>query len=148
VSDDAKTWSDVASLPGKEGLLDDIKFSTEAKGRFVRVLMTSSASDNNYVLSELEVFGRGGMVPVQKSAPKISDNKMYLIGGNWRIQRASEVSSTGETVSQTGFANDNWVVATVPGTVLVSYWNAGALPDPNFGDNQLMISESFFNGHF
>jgi beta-galactosidase/beta-glucuronidase len=148
VSDDAKTWSDVASLPGKEGLLDDIKFSTEAKGRFVRVLMTSSASDNNYVLSELEVFGRGGMVPVQKSAPKISDNKMYLIGGNWRIQRASEVSSTGETVSQTGFANDNWVVATVPGTVLVSYWNAGALPDPNFGDNQLMISESFFNSDF
>ena len=29
------------------------------------------------------------------------------------------------------------MVATVPGTVLTSYWNAGALPDPNFGDNQL-----------
>ena len=42
----------------------------------------------------------------------------------------------------------DWVVATVPGTALVSYWNAGALPDPNFGDNQLMISESFFNSDF
>jgi hypothetical protein len=36
----------------------------------------------------------------------------------------------------------------VPGTVLSSYWNAGALPDPNYGDNQLMISDSFFYADF
>ena len=36
----------------------------------------------------------------------------------------------------------------MPGTALVSYLNAGALPDPNFGDNQLMISDSFFNADF
>jgi beta-galactosidase/beta-glucuronidase len=66
-----------------------------------------------------------------------------------KIQRASEVNSDGETVSHAGFKTDNWVAAaTVPGIVLVSYWNAGALPDPNFGDNQLMISELFFNSDF
>ena len=43
----------------------------------------------------------------------------------------------GKALSQAGFADKDWLVATVPGTVLTSYWNAGALPDPNFGDNQL-----------
>ena len=47
-----------------------------------------------------------------------------------------------------GFADAGWMVATVPGTVLVSYLNAGAIPDPNFGDNQLMISDSFFQADF
>ena len=87
-------------------------------------------------------------LPNQKQAPVIEDNRMYLSGGNWKIQRASEVTSTGENISQPGFINNDWVVATVPGTALVSYWNAGALPDPNFSDNQLMISESFFNSDF
>jgi hypothetical protein len=39
-------------------------------------------------------------------------------------------------------------VATVPATVLSSYLNIGALPDPNFGDNQLQISDSFFCADF
>jgi hypothetical protein len=39
-------------------------------------------------------------------------------------------------------------VATVPATVLSSYYNIGALPDPNYGGNQLMISDSFFCGNF
>ena len=42
----------------------------------------------------------------------------------------------------------DWLVATVPGTVLSSYLNAGAMPDPNFGDNQLTISDSFFYADF
>ena len=42
----------------------------------------------------------------------------------------------------------DWIIATVPGTVLASYYNAGAFPDPNFGDNQLMISDSFFYADF
>jgi hypothetical protein len=31
---------------------------------------------------------------------------------------------------------------------LTSYYNAGALPDPNYGDNQLAISDSFFYADF
>jgi len=34
------------------------------------------------------------------------------------------------------------------GTVLSSYWNAGAVPDPSYGDNQLAISDSFFYADF
>ncbi len=148
VSEDAKNWTDLVALPGNTEMVDDIKLQGKAKGRFVRVLMTDATSGNKYVLSELEVFGKGGMAAKPKASPEISDSRMSLSGGNWKIQRASEVSATGENISIPGFGNDDWIVATVPGTALVSYWNAGALPDPNFGDNQLMISESFFNSDF
>lgn len=148
VSDDAKTWSDVATLPGGDNQTDEISLDNEAEGRYVRILMTSAASGKNYILSEMEVYGKGGKVPKPKPLPEISGARMTLDGGNWRLQRASEVSESGETISTTGFEAGDWVIATVPGTALVSYWNAGALPDPNYGDNQLQISESFFNSDF
>jgi beta-galactosidase/beta-glucuronidase len=148
VSDDAKSWSDIIALPGKSDQVDDIKLKTEARGRYVRILMTESATGKNYILSELEVFGKGGLVTEPKLNPEENNGKLYLSGGNWKIQRSSEVKSGGEEISKPGYSNNDWVVATVPGTALVSYWNAGALPNPNFGDNQLMISESFFNSDF
>lgn len=148
VSDDARKWIDLASLPGNTDLVDNIALKKVANGRFVRVLMTEAVPGNKYILSEIEILGRGGMMPKSKANPDISDNRMSLSGGNWKIQRASEVTGTGENISKPGFENNDWVVATVPGTALVSYWNAGALPDPNYADNQLMISESFFNSDF
>ncbi len=148
VSDDAKSWKDLAPLPGNKDMVDEIKLKTEAKGRYVRILMTKPASAKNYILSELEVYGRGGLITRPKTSPEISNNRMTLSGGNWKIQRSSEVTATGENISRPGFDNKDWIVATVPGTALVSYWNAGALPNPNFGDNQLLISESFFNSDF
>ena len=36
----------------------------------------------------------------------------------------------------------------MPGTVLSSYMNVGAIPDPNYGENQLQISDSFFYADF
>jgi beta-galactosidase/beta-glucuronidase len=148
VSPDAKAWSDIASLPGNEGLVNTISLSKAVESRYVRILMTKPFKNEKYVLSELEIFGKGGLLPLAKSNPPVTDNRMNLAAGNWMIQRASEVAGTGEQLSQTDFSTRNWITATVPGTVLVSYWNAGALPNPNFGDNQLMISESFFNSDF
>jgi beta-galactosidase/beta-glucuronidase len=148
VSDDAKNWVDLAPLPGNTEPIDKIILKKAAAGRFVRVFMTEAMNGNKYILSEIEILGRGGMIAEPITNPDISDNRMSLSGGNWKIQRASEVTGTGESISKPGFGNQNWVVATVPGTALVSYWNAGALPNPNFGDNQLMISESFFNSDF
>src|SRR5258708_25088811 len=40
------------------------------------------------------------------------------------------------------------MVATVPGTVLTSYLNDGAIADPNFGEDQYAICDSFFCADF
>ena len=82
------------------------------------------------------------------AAPAALKDEIYLSGGNWKLQRASEITATGEEISTPGFQPENWVVATVPGTVLSSYKNIGAIADPNYADNQLQISESFFNSDF
>jgi hypothetical protein len=147
VSDDAVAWKPVAALPAT-GITDDLKLAQPAKTRYVRIVMKKAAATEGYILSELEVFGRGGPVPQAAPSPKATSSRMDLAGGGWRIQRDSLVKADGATLSKAGFADSSWLPATVPGTALVSYLNAGALPDPNFGDNQLMISASFFNADF
>jgi hypothetical protein len=149
VSDDAVRWTSLQALPASPGNVDDIRLAQPAHGRYVRVLMRRASSPSGYALSEMEVWGRGGPVPHPKQAPAARpDGRLDLAGGAWRLQRDSLVRADGEALSQPGFPDDDWMIATVPGTVLASYFNAGALPDPNFGDNQAMISDSFFYADF
>jgi hypothetical protein len=138
VSDDAANWKTLQSLAG------DMKLASPARGRYVRLLLTKPATADGYVLSEMEVYGRGGPVPIPHSRGPAGQ----LAGGAWRIQRGSQVTADGAALSRPEFDDAGWVVATVPGTVLTSYYNAGALPDPNYGDNQLAISDSFFYADF
>jgi hypothetical protein len=147
VSDDAIHWKLLQALPSS-GATDDLKLAQPAQGRYVRVLMKRPAAPEGYVLSEIEVFGKGGPVPQAKPPAPPSGNRLVLAGGGWRVQRDSLVTAGGPALSKAGFPDSSWMVATVPGTVLVSYWNAGAIPDPNFGDNQMMLSDSFFQADF
>ena len=145
-SDDAQTWADVTSLPGGEGLTDEI--AVRGKARYVRVCMDRSADGGRYILSELEVMGRGGLLPRAAAMPEAAGGQLTLSGGGWQLQRASEVQAGGVEIASPAYKAEGWVTATVPGTVLTSYKNVGALADPNYADNQLMISESFFNSNF
>ena len=149
ISDDATRWKDIAPLPQHSDPVDDVKLNNPAWGRYVRVLMNRSESTDGYILSELEVYGTGG--PVAYAHPQASlrkDGKIDLAGGAWKLQRESLVHSNGEALSKSGFVDNDWIIATVPATVLTSYFNAGALPDPNFSDNQLLISDSYFYSDF
>jgi beta-galactosidase/beta-glucuronidase len=148
ISHDAHIWQDLHSLAGMTGLVDDIKLDSPTHARYVRVLMTQPATANGYILSELEVYGRGGFVTKAKPMPAPTPGRVDLSGGTWRVQRSSLISADGATLSKPGYRDSEWVTATVPGTVLTSYYNAGAIPDPNFGQNQLHISDSFFYSDF
>jgi Exo-beta-D-glucosaminidase Ig-fold domain/Glycosyl hydrolases family 2/F5/8 type C domain/Glycosyl hydrolases family 2, sugar binding domain len=149
VSDDAENWRDLMALPPEAGLLDDLKLAQPAQGRYVRVLMTRPVSPYGYILSEIEVYGSGGIAARPKPAPPATaDGRLLLVGGAWKLQRSSLVNDGGESLSKIGFQDSEWIVATVPGTVLTSYLNIGAIPDPNFGENQLHVSDSFFYSDF
>ena len=148
-SDDAKNWKTLQPLTMEPGNIEEIRLAAPVAARYVRVLMTRPAAPTGYMLSELEVYGRGGMEAHPRAGPPPhADGRLDLAGGNWRVERSSRVAADGAMLSKTGFPDEGWLVATVPGTVLTSYYNAGALPDPNFGDNQLMISDSYFYSDF
>jgi hypothetical protein len=149
VSDDAKNWRDVQPLPEGTGDIDEMRLVQPVQGRYVRVLMRRPTSPYGYILSEMEVYGQGGFVAQPKPAPPPRpDGRRDLAGGAWRLQRDSLVNADGAALSKVGFQDQDWVVATVRGTVLSSYLNIGAIPDPNYGDNQLLISDSFFYADF
>ncbi len=149
VSDDAEHWRDLVDIGEQAGMVDEIRLPVAEHGRYVRVLMTRPATEHGYILSELEVFGKGGLTakPKAMSATPV-DGVLQLAGGGWRVERASQVDAAGEALSKAGFKDDSWLVATVPGTVLTSFLNAGAIADPNYGENQLYISDSYFCGDF
>ena len=122
VSEDSTTWRDVAKIGGTEAVRCDT-LKVRGRDRWVRLLLDESVDGKPYVLTEMEVFGTK---PEEK--PRQT---------GWELARILE---TGETTA--------WIPATVPGTVLVSYLDNGMLPDPNFSDNQLYISDSYFLAPF
>jgi hypothetical protein len=145
ISTDGNTWEDIKSLPAE----DDLYLDKPEKASYVRILMYKSVSAEGYLISEVEIYGRGGVMVNPKSVLMLpNDTRFQLSGGNWKIQRSPQCNADGETLSKPGFDDSAWLKATVPATVLVSYLNAGALADPNFSDNQLLISDSYFYSDF
>jgi Exo-beta-D-glucosaminidase Ig-fold domain/Glycosyl hydrolases family 2/Concanavalin A-like lectin/glucanases superfamily/Glycosyl hydrolases family 2, sugar binding domain/Glycosyl hydrolases family 2, TIM barrel domain len=69
------------------------------------------------------------------------DNPWTLRGG-WRLASAPQVTATGVEISQSGFNDKDWLVATVPGTVLTTMVDRGIYPDPDYGLNNMAIPES------
>ena len=148
ISDDGRDWHTLQALPAT-GTTDDIHLAKPAHARWVRVMMKGPDTAEPYILSELEVYGKGGPVPRAHAAASAgADGRLPLAGGAWRLERASQVDASGKQLSMPGFHDANWMIATVPATVISSYLNAGAIPDPNYGDNQNLISDSFFCSDF
>lgn len=75
MSDDAKLWKDAAELPGGDGLIDEIALNGKQNARYVRVLMQQPANDSRYILSEVEVMGKGGLVAQPVAPPPASKER-------------------------------------------------------------------------
>ena len=145
-SDDAKTWTTVFTDNNGLGGDKTIHF-TPVKAQYVK-LVANQSNSTNFTLYEFEVYGTNDVTVIPKPLPAPeADGRQFLRGGNWKLQRASEVYATGEQLSAS-YDDSDWVVATVPGTILVSYLNNGAIPDPTYGDQQLQVSDSFFGADF
>ena len=144
VSKDGKAWETLREITSAD---TQVSFP-RVKGRYVRALLDATADGKPFELGEWEVIGKGGAVTRAAKASKREGGRQMLSGGQWKLQRASEVSASGEALSTASFDASAWLDATVPGTVLGSFVNAGAVPDPNFADNQLYISDSYFCSDF
>ena len=57
----------------------------------------------------------------------------------WCVQSACNLQAAGDAISSEGFAAENWLMATVPSTVLAAQAAAGAVPDPYYGANLRQI---------
>jgi hypothetical protein len=150
VSDDAKTWKTVSSLPKNLAQKDEIVFNEKIKARYVRLNLDKAVSqEDGYILSEIEIYGTGAPYVVEHpQAQQDSNGNVILSGGEWKLQRSSLVKDNLENISQISYDDKKWIIATVPGTVLISYLNNRIIPDPNFADNQFLISDSYFYSDF
>jgi hypothetical protein len=92
--------------------------------------------------------GKGGFQKPVAKALRAADLRTELVGknpwtlqGGWKLAAAPEVKAKGEEISRTGFADKDWLVATVPGTVLTTMIDRGVYPDSDYGLNNLAIPE-------
>jgi hypothetical protein len=74
-SDDAVTWKNVAEVEASDNLCETI--SVNGKGRYVRILM-NNPDKKSIMLSEMEVWGKGGVTAVAAQSPASSENEIYL----------------------------------------------------------------------
>lgn len=73
--------------------------------------------------------------------PQNSSNDWTLANG-WKLVAAPKAHADGAQLSQPGYKTQDWLDATVPGTVLTTMVDRGVYPDPDYGLNNLAIPES------
>jgi glycosyl hydrolase family 2/Ig-like domain-containing protein/concanavalin A-like lectin/glucanase superfamily protein len=104
----------------------------------------SEPQDPSTLPRSKEPFQKPAAQPLQAAdlrTEMVGDNPWKLHGG-WRLTPAPQVKATGEEISKPGFEDKNWLVATVPGTVLTTMIDRGIYPDPDYGLNNMAIPES------
>ena len=146
LSQDGRNFTEAGQFLGASDAETSIEL--QDSGRYVKLLM-SGCSGEHYIVEKLSVFGENDLTYALPALPApLPSGTQLLTGGNWRLQRAEEVPADGEALSQEGFDDSEWLPAVVPGTALVSYLQAGAIPDPFYDDDQFQNSEEFFTADF
>jgi hypothetical protein len=146
----AFVWKDIAHASCSPSTTTEIA-CPQGESRYVRMITDVTSASTGCQLKEFMVEGELPPAPPAAAPdlpPKDEENKISLDDAGWKLQNSMFVTNTGGDISQPAFPADSWLPAQVPGTALVSYLKAGAIPDPDFGDQQHMISESFFQNDF
>jgi len=146
VSPDGKDW--LSAGAGCAAADTETQTAVHQSGRYVK-LLCRDCSGKGYVVYKIEVFGDNDLAYALPPMPDAqADGTQLLSGGNWRICRAEQVDGDGAALSDAAYDDSGWLPATVPGTALISYLNAGAIPDPDYDDWQFQISEAYFTADF
>ncbi len=133
LSDDGTVWRDAATI-NSDGGNDrvDIYYGT---ARYVRISCVTRASKYGISFYEFTVNGA-------KSRELVAEGLTNV--GGWTFARVPDVADNGETISTVGYSS-SWTDAIVPGTTLYSYYMAGVIADPYYGDNMAQLSQDYYN---
>ena len=124
-SDDGVRWKTAGEISKQHNFLEDNApdiIKLRGRARYVRFVLDRTEDLNPFSLSEVEIKGF---------------NDLKARESDWQLVRAGEKNNP-----------EAWMPATVPGTVLRSYLENGAVPDPFYADNNTQISESYFLNDF
>lgn len=70
----------------------------------------------------------------------------YELNAGWKCKKAEEIKLTGIELSQAAISTDDWMKATVPGTILTTLLDNKKMPDPFFGMNNERIPDIYNTG--
>lgn len=130
-----------------DGGVDSINFP-ETNARFIKIDVTDVKDPiRGCVITEVEILGQGEDRFHPSTTEVLSNDRLSLNKKIWRIRNALFVTDKPQDISAAGYDDTYWIPAAVPGTVLGSYYDFGALPDPLYGDNMHQISDEFFSGN-
>lgn len=71
----------------------------------------------------------------------------YELNTGWKCAPSDSVKANGYQLSSQNFNNNNWMPATVPGTVLTTLLNNKNIPDPFYGMNNELIPDIYKAGN-
>lgn len=137
-----ENWKNVHTTQNGTGGVEQIALP-ETSARYVRLLLNGKGKPGGYELKSFEVVGTGGAEPVSAPLPPPEADGTLRLCGGWRLVNQDTIPDKAASVSTCGYDDSKWLAATVPGTVLTSYLNVGAIPDPYYGDWDYQISEFF-----
>lgn len=78
---------------------------------------------------------------------QVAAQQKYELNSGWFCANINDVKAGGEQISKPGFATDQWMKATVPGTVLTTLLNNKKVPDPFYGMNNKLIKDVYYTGN-
>ncbi|MET4082365.1 mannosylglycoprotein endo-beta-mannosidase [Pedobacter sp. UYP30] len=81
------------------------------------------------------------------AALQLNAQQNYELNTGWLCKNIQEVKESGSQLSNPIFATNNWMIATVPGTVLTTLLNNKKVPDPFYGMNNEKIPDVYNTGN-
>ncbi len=81
------------------------------------------------------------------SALIVDAQQRYELNSGWVCTNIKEAKANGSEISKAGFSTNNWMPATVPGTVLTTLLNNKKIPDPFYGMNNEKIPDVYKTGN-
>jgi glycosyl hydrolase family 2/Ig-like domain-containing protein/F5/8 type C domain-containing protein len=156
VSTDGEVWTTVHTTTAGTGGVTTIPLARPVAARWVRLTSFSRSTTNPLGLNGFQVFGtatgsrpptRGWTNwPAQHRDPpplSVAADGTVAIESGWVLTMDDRApSQDGAVLSGPSVRTDDWLPATVPGTVLGSLVEQGHLPDPVSGMNNMAIPEA------